>query len=65
MCIRDSLEALSFNGYAHRATPAKMENKVRRLVRHLTLPPSDLHHWLGLIRQLLWKLRATQRPPQE
>ncbi len=59
------LEALSINGYPHRTTPATIEAKVRRLVRHLALTPSDLHHWLGLLRQLLWKLRATQRPPQE
>jgi TrmH family RNA methyltransferase len=57
------LEALSFNDYAHRASPSTMENKVRRLVRHLSLTPSDLHHWLGLLRQLLWKLRATKAPP--
>jgi tRNA/rRNA methyltransferase len=59
------LEALSFNGYAHRATQATMENKVRRLVRHLALTPSDLHHWLGLLRQLLWKLRAAKTPPRQ
>ena len=57
------LEALSFNGYPHRTTQATMETKVRRLVRHLALTPSDLHHWLGLLRQLLWKLRATKGPP--
>ena len=59
------LEALSFNGYAHRATQATMEAKVRRLVRHLALTPSDLHHWLGLLRQLLWKLHATKTPPPQ
>jgi tRNA C32,U32 (ribose-2'-O)-methylase TrmJ len=53
------LEALSFNGYAHRATHAEMEGKIRRLVRHLELTPPDLREWLGLLRQLLWKLRAT------
>jgi tRNA/rRNA methyltransferase len=59
------LEALSFNGYAHRATDALMEDKVRRLVRHLALTPSDLREWLGLLRQLLWKLRATKSPPPQ
>lgn len=56
------LEALSFSGYAHRGTDTLMEEKVRRLVRHLTLTRSDLHEWLGLVRQLLWKLQATKRP---
>ncbi len=59
------LEALSFNGYAHRAKETTIEARVRRLVRHLALTPSDLHHWLGLLRQLLWKLRATRRPPRD
>ena len=59
------LEALSINGYPHRVTPATIEAKIRRLVRHLPFTPSDLHHWLGLLRQLLWKLRSTQRQPQD
>ncbi|MGC2298711.1 MAG: RNA methyltransferase [Acidobacteriaceae bacterium] len=57
------LEALSFN--PHRTTKPTLEAKVRRLVRHLALTPSDLHHWLGLLRQLLWKLRATKTPPRD
>ena len=59
------IEALSINGYAHGAKATTVEDKVRRLVRHLALTPSDLHHWLGLLRQLLWKLRVAQRPPQD
>jgi TrmH family RNA methyltransferase len=59
------LEALSFNGYAHRGTDTLMEEKVRRLVRHLSLTSGDLYEWLGLVRQLLWKLRDTQNPPLE
>jgi len=58
------VEALSFDGLAHRARPDTIEAKVRRLVRHLALTPSDLHHWLGLLRQLLYKLR-THRPPHD
>jgi TrmH family RNA methyltransferase len=56
------VEALSFDGLAHRARAATIETKVRRLVRRLALSPSDLHQWLGLLRQLLYKLRRTQRP---
>lgn len=52
------LETLAFEGYAHRATEAQMEAKVRRLVRHLELTAPDLREWLSLVRQLLWKLRA-------
>ncbi len=60
------LEALSFKGYAHRRSAAGMEEKVRRLVRHLALTQSDAHQWLGLVRQLLWKLRAPgDSPPRK
>jgi len=64
------LEALSFDGYPHRRSASSIEAKLRRLVRHLALSSSDLHQWLGLLRQLLWKLRATKRasktpPPQD
>ncbi len=64
------LEALSFDGYPHRRSASSIEAKLRRLVRHLALSSSDLRQWLGLLRQLLWKLRATKRasktpPPQD
>jgi len=64
------LEALSSGGYAHRGTENLIEEKVRRLVRDLPLTPSDLNEWLGLVRQILWKLhhRETsavhEHPPQ-
>lgn len=53
------LEALSSNGYAHGGTAEQMEEKLRRLLRRLPLTSSDLHEWLGLLRQLLWKIRST------
>jgi tRNA/rRNA methyltransferase len=56
------LEALSINGYPHRRNAALIEEKIRRLVRHLALTPSDLHQWLGLLRQLLWKLQGEKTP---
>ena len=62
------LEALSFNGLAH-PTPnleragALMEDKLRGLVRRLSLKSPDLHQWLGLVRQLLWKLQNPNTPP--
>jgi tRNA/rRNA methyltransferase len=55
------LEALSFGGLAHAAPNAEraavlMEDKVRGLVQRLALTSPDLHQWLGLVRQILWKL---------
>lgn len=61
------LEALSSGGYAHRGSEAMVEEKVRRLVRDLPLRSSDLNEWLGIVRQILWKLqnRATAPLPEE
>jgi TrmH family RNA methyltransferase len=56
------LEGLSVNGFAHGVSHAQMEKKLRRLVRHLALSPSDLSEWLGLLRQLLARLRDTPTP---
>lgn len=52
------LEALSIDGYPHRAREGTVEEKLRRLVRHLTFTAPDLREWLSLLRQLLYKLRA-------
>ncbi len=57
------LEALSFRGYAHPGTESLMEEKVRRLVRHLALTASDMNEWLGIVRQILWKLQTAKTPP--
>jgi TrmH family RNA methyltransferase len=54
------LEGLSVNGFAHGVSHTRMEEKLRRLVRHLTLTPSDVSEWLGLLRQLLGKLRIAK-----
>lgn len=37
--------------------PPALEEKARRLVRRMTLTASDAHAWMGLVRQVLWKLR--------
>jgi tRNA/rRNA methyltransferase len=55
------LEALSINGYPHRTTAAQMDEKVRRLIRPLPLTSSNLREWLGLLRQLVWKLRTSRK----
>lgn len=54
------LQALSVGGYAHPGPHGSIEEKVRRLVRHLHLTQPDLQEWLGLLRQILWKL---ENPP--
>ena len=54
------LEALRCSGYLKPGSGAPTEEKLRRLVRRLRLPASDAEVWLGMLRQMLWKLRAGQ-----
>lgn len=50
------LDALRLSGYLKPGAAA--EDKVRRLVRHLNLPTSDAPLWLGMLHQILWKLKS-------
>ncbi|HEU5401766.1 MAG TPA: RNA methyltransferase [Terriglobales bacterium] len=49
------VEGLRASGYLNPDTPAS-EEKVRRIVRRLGLPADDAEVWLGMLRQILWKL---------
>jgi tRNA/rRNA methyltransferase len=51
------LDALSRSGYVQHSTAGSTELKVRRLVRRLGMPDSDSETWLGMLRQILWKLK--------
>ena len=53
------LEALRASGYVNPRTAASTEQKVRRLVRRLNLPARDTEVWLGMLKQILWKLGAS------
>jgi TrmH family RNA methyltransferase len=59
------LEALSVSGYVTPATIAATEEKVRRMVRRMNLNARDAELWLGMLRQILWKLRKVQNGPLE
>jgi TrmH family RNA methyltransferase len=48
-------EVLSESGYVHAASTLA---KTRRLVRRLNLPAHDAEVWLGMLRQIRWKLNA-------
>jgi len=56
------LEALRASGYLPGETTALAEEKVRRLVHRLSLSADDAETWLGMLRQMLWKLRSRQDP---
>ncbi|HSB74502.1 MAG TPA: TrmJ/YjtD family RNA methyltransferase [Terriglobales bacterium] len=50
-------EALTASGYVRPRTAASSEDKLRRLVRRLEVPAGDLEVWLGMLRQIAWKLK--------
>ena len=52
------LDALCASGYLKPQPAASTEEKVRRLVRRLNLPASDAELWLGMLRQMVWKMRS-------
>ncbi len=50
------LEALRRSGYIKPRTAPSAEQKIRRLVRRLNLGANDAGTWLGILRQVLWKI---------
>lgn len=51
------LELLARSGYTNERTAQSTELKIRRLIRRLGLPASDAETWLGILRQILWKVK--------
>jgi tRNA/rRNA methyltransferase len=52
------IEVLNASGYINPLNAASSSEKLRRLVRRLELSPRDARIWLGMLRQILWKLRS-------
>jgi TrmH family RNA methyltransferase len=57
------LDALRASGYLKPRSAAPTQEKVCRLVRRLNLSADDAKLWLGMLRQILWKLRSGNQPP--
>jgi tRNA/rRNA methyltransferase len=51
------IEVLERSGYINPVTAASAGNKVRRLMRRLNLNARDAPVVLGMLRQILWKLK--------
>jgi len=51
------LEALELSGYVNPRTSASTGQKLRRMGRRQARSDRDADVWLGMFRQLLWKLR--------
>ncbi len=56
------LDILSQSGYVNPSTAESSEIKIRRLIRRLGLPAGDTVTWLGIFRQILWKIGKTGSP---
>ncbi len=50
------LEALHRSGYVKPIAATSTEERVRRLVRRMDLTSQDAELWLGMLRQILWKI---------
>ncbi len=54
------LEAMQTSGYLKRRPIADVDERIRRMVRRLNLPERDAVAWLGILRQILWKLKSKE-----
>ena len=54
------LEVLEQSGYVHDRVEASTGMKVRRLVRRMGLSAHDAEIWLGILRQIRWRLDSTR-----
>jgi len=52
------LEILAHSGYFEEPSSASTTEKVRRLIRRMDLNSHDADVWLGMLRQIRWKLDA-------
>ena len=52
---------LRASGYTDPRRIAATEENVRRLVRRLNLPARDVEFWLGILRQITWKVDSGGR----
>jgi len=51
-------EVLDRSGYVHARVEGSTRMKIRRLVRRLNLNAHDAEVWMGMLRQILWKLKS-------
>jgi tRNA/rRNA methyltransferase len=49
-------EVLEHSGYVHSRVEGSTKMKIRRLVRRMELNSHDAEVWLGMLRQIKWKL---------
>jgi TrmH family RNA methyltransferase len=58
------IEGLRASGYIDLRRVADVDERIRRLVRRLKLPARDTDLWLGMLRQILWKIKSGEHLPR-
>jgi tRNA/rRNA methyltransferase len=56
------IEALYTSEFLTRRRVADAEERIRRLIRRLNLQSRDAVIWLGMLRQMLWKMNSGNEP---
>ena len=51
------LKTLQASGYLKPGTEGASEDNLRRMLHRLSVPAEDAQVWLGMMRQILWKLQ--------
>ena len=59
-CVELFREVLEVSGYTRRHPANASEEQVRRLVFRMGLQAADVPVWMGILRQMLWKIRAEE-----
>jgi hypothetical protein len=57
-------DALYASGFLIRKPTSDAEERVRRLVKRLRLQARDMPSWLGILHQIVWKLRTPAAKPR-
>jgi TrmH family RNA methyltransferase len=58
---RALFEVLGASGYVKPRASAATEENLRRMIRRMQLNTSDTDMWLGMLRQIAWKLGANEK----
>jgi hypothetical protein len=53
------------SGFLDLRRVADSDQRIRRLVRRMNLPAQDAVIWLGMMRQIVWKMRSDQNSPPQ
>jgi tRNA/rRNA methyltransferase len=59
--LQQLFQVLDTSGYVKPRAAAATEENLRRMLRRMQLDTNDTVLWLGILRQIAWKLRANEK----